>query len=57
MNYDVILIYVYYYLEWEKWNVVPSHKPGDDTLELEESATIIGDAGVRGSYLQENEGT
>ena len=50
------MLICFYYLEWEKWNVKPSHKPGDETTELEESTAIIGDAGVRGSYLEENEG-
>lgn len=45
------------YTEWEKWNVKPSQTPGDQTAELEESTTIIGDAGVRGNYLKEDEGT
>lgn len=45
------------YLEWVKWNVRPSHEPSDQTTELEESTAIIGDAGVRGSYLKENEGS
>ena len=44
------------FIAWEKWNVKPSQKPSDHTAELEESTTIIGDAGVRGSYLEENEG-
>ena len=46
-----------FFIEWEKWDVKPVHKPSDQTAELEESTVISGDAGVRGSYLEENEGT
>lgn len=34
-----------------------SPKSHDPTTEFEENAIVMGDAGVRGSYLQENEGT
>jgi len=47
------------YLEWEKWNGPLLRKRStqkSSTAELEESTTVIGDAGIRGNYLEENEG-
>ena len=55
-NLSVINSYLLFlYAEWEKWK--PSCKFGEKESELEESTAITGDAGVRGSYLEENEGT
>lgn len=52
-----VAAFVLIFLEWKKWNVRPSHKFSDKKTEFEESTAIIGDAGVRGSYLQEDEGS
>jgi len=53
-----VYIISYTDLEWEKWNgpVLRKRSTKKSGAELEESTTVIGDAAIRGSYLEEDEG-